>query len=280
MKHLLFITLFIQLTFLGIAQSENIFYYDIYNRPSNAEKAFISKKIKVDKKENILISSFYKKDNKWVELTTPEDAYFKRKSTIVFKKHDKRNHRLIRTRIYEKIDTCYHFKDYNEYYIEQEGYTKKLLTLELEGELKRFYPNGSIKSIEVYRNNQLVNITNFSLNGEKLEDNVYHWTPILPKYPGGEKSFAMNIAVNINYPNDMKAEGIQGRVIVSYVINTEGELIDTQIIQSVHPSLDKEAIRALKSLNQKWEPGMLNGEKVNVRLIVPINFRLSEKYCP
>ena len=78
---------------------------------------------------------------------------------------------------------------------------------------------------------------------------------------------------NIKYPAEAKEKGIQGRVIVNYVVEKDGSISEAQIVRGVDPMLDSEAIRVIESM-PKWKPGKLRGKEVRVRFTLPVVFRI------
>ena len=78
---------------------------------------------------------------------------------------------------------------------------------------------------------------------------------------------------NIQYPDEAKKKGIQGRVIVQFIVDKDGSIKDTKVIRGVNSSLDNEALRVINAM-PKWEPGKHNGEAVSVRYTVPVSFKL------
>ena len=77
----------------------------------------------------------------------------------------------------------------------------------------------------------------------------------------------------IKYPVIAQENGIQGRVVCSFVVNRDGSIVDIQVMRGVDPSLDKEAIRVISEM-PKWKPGEQRGKPVRVRFILPVQFRL------
>ena len=102
-------------------------------------------------------------------------------------------------------------------------------------------------------------------------------TVVLPQYPGGDKALMKFLVSNMQYPIEAARNNIQGRVIVSFLVMTDGSITDVKIIQSVHLLLDKEAIRIVKRM-PKWIPGTRDSEPVNFYYSLPITFRLSPNY--
>jgi protein TonB len=80
---------------------------------------------------------------------------------------------------------------------------------------------------------------------------------------------------NMRYPKVCKEQGLQGRVIVQFVVNTDSTISDVNVIKPVNPHFDKEALRVVKAM-PKWKPGMQRGEPVRVRFTLPVTFRLPE----
>lgn len=96
----------------------------------------------------------------------------------------------------------------------------------------------------------------------------------MPKFQGGDlNKFREYIGENLKYPKIAADNGIQGRVIVSYVIEPDGRLTNAKILRGVDPSLDKEAIRVVES-SPLWSPGTQHGEPVRVKFNIPITFAL------
>ena len=93
----------------------------------------------------------------------------------------------------------------------------------------------------------------------------------------GEEAFTRWVAEHVKYPEEAKSKGIQGKIVASFVLNSEGEVTRVKIVRGAHPQLDAEAIRVLES-SPKWErPGTVKGKKVNVQYNFPLNFALKGK---
>ena len=84
------------------------------------------------------------------------------------------------------------------------------------------------------------------------------------------------IGQNIKYPAEAVAKGIEGRVLVQFVVNKEGDLQDIKVMKSIDSLLDQEAIRVISSM-PKWTPGKLKGEAVNIQYTIPIQFNIPKK---
>ena len=78
---------------------------------------------------------------------------------------------------------------------------------------------------------------------------------------------------NIKYPTISQENGVQGKVIVQFVVNKDGSIVDPVVVRSVDPYLDKEALRVIKTM-PKWKPGKQRGKAVRVKYTVPVTFKL------
>ncbi len=104
-------------------------------------------------------------------------------------------------------------------------------------------------------------------------DTPYVIVEEMPEYPGGKVALMKFIAKNVKYPEEAKKHKVQGRVFIRFVVKKDGGVDQTTIVRSIHPLLDKEAIRVVELL-PKWKPGRQKGEAVDVWYTVPINFQL------
>ena len=95
----------------------------------------------------------------------------------------------------------------------------------------------------------------------------------LPEFPGGMAELMKYLQKNLRYPQICKEQGVQGRVIVQFVVNMDSTITDVNVIKSVNPHLDEEAVRVVSSM-PKWVPGRQYGKPVRVRFTLPVTFRL------
>lgn len=102
---------------------------------------------------------------------------------------------------------------------------------------------------------------------------VYDVVDKMPEFPGGMTGLMQYLSKNIRYPAEAQTKGIQGRVTVAVIINTEGKAVNASIVRSVDPSLDAEALRVAGTMPD-WVPGTKDGKPVNVKYTFPVTFRL------
>lgn len=106
------------------------------------------------------------------------------------------------------------------------------------------------------------------------KNRVYDVVEQMPSFPGGISGLRTYLNQNIRYPAEAQENCVQGRVVVSFVVEKDGHISDVTVLRSVDPSLDKEAIRVVRNM-PRWSPGKQGGEPVRVRYNVPVSFRLN-----
>ncbi len=104
-------------------------------------------------------------------------------------------------------------------------------------------------------------------------EKVFDVVEQMPSFPGGPQALMQWLSENVRYPVVAQENGVQGRVVVSFVVERDGSITDVKVVRSVDPSLDKEAARVVKSM-PRWIPGKQNGQAVRVKYNVPVAFRL------
>jgi len=109
---------------------------------------------------------------------------------------------------------------------------------------------------------------------QQVEENkVFDVVEQMPSFPGGMGALMSWLNQNIKYPVIAAENGVQGRVVVQFVVEKDGSITDVKVAKSVDPSLDKEAARVVSAM-PKWTPGKQNGSAVRVKYTVPVTFKL------
>lgn len=108
---------------------------------------------------------------------------------------------------------------------------------------------------------------------EEDSNQIFSIVEEMPEFPGGDTALMQYINKSIKYPVIAQENGIQGRVVVTFVINKDGKVVDAQVVRGVDPALDKEALRVINTL-PAWKPGKQRGKPVRVKYTFPVLFRL------
>ena len=108
---------------------------------------------------------------------------------------------------------------------------------------------------------------------EVEEQQIFQVVEEMPEFPGGMGECMKWLGKNIKYPTISQENGVQGRVIVQFVINRDGSIVDAKVVRGVDPYLDKEALRVVNAM-PKWNPGKQRGKAVRCQFTLPVQFRL------
>ena len=147
-------------------------------------------------------------------------------------------------------------------------------------------PTGNLIVIGTYRHNsstypvvkipkqEIKEVTPTKNSKISKSKKIYDVVDEMPVFPGGQGALLEYLASHVKYPVVSQENHVQGRVIVSFVVECDGSIADVRVERSVDPSLDREAIRVVSSM-PRWSPGKLNGYIVRVKYSVPVSFRLN-----
>ena len=97
-----------------------------------------------------------------------------------------------------------------------------------------------------------------------------------PSFPGGKQKLMEFLASNTHYPEECLKDSIEGRVVVSFMIERNGEITDAKVVKGVHTAMDQEAVRVIQMM-PRWCPGKINGQSRRVKYTLPFTFRLPQK---
>ena len=114
---------------------------------------------------------------------------------------------------------------------------------------------------------------------KRSEDEIFKSVEQMPQFPGGEAALMEHLDSHIQYPPEAAKQGIQGKVIVQFVVDKTGKVGEVKVVRSVNKALDDEAVRLIKTL-PKFYPGRQNGQAIAVWYTVPVTFKLQDKQEP
>lgn len=114
-----------------------------------------------------------------------------------------------------------------------------------------------------------------ALNGQVVSGPVFTSVEQVPEFPGGIEAFGKFLATNIRYPKAARDNNVQGRVIITFVVEEDGSLSNMKVVRGIGSGCDEEAVRVL-SISPAWKPGIQNGKKVKVQYSVPVSFALAD----
>lgn len=109
--------------------------------------------------------------------------------------------------------------------------------------------------------------------GREEDNKIFDKVEQMPSFPGGNNALLRYLNNNVCYPSEAVDNGLQGKVVVSFVVERDGSITEAKVVQSVAPSLDEEAVRVIKGM-PRWQAGTQDGKPVRVKYNIPVSFRL------
>ena len=124
------------------------------------------------------------------------------------------------------------------------------------------------------RRNQPAQVKSATTKAEDTQRVMCEFFEILPQFPGGDKALMEFLKKEVRQPDE--AKDVKGKVVISLIVETSGELTHFEVLRSVHPALDKEALRVAKMM-PKWIPGSIYGKLVTSRCCIVVAFKGGER---
>jgi len=141
----------------------------------------------------------------------------------------------------------------------------------IDGKVLTYYESGQIKRNDLFSNNNLIKGKCFDQQGKEI---IHFNYEIKPQFIKGEDSLMHFIGKHIYYPASAGESSIQGKVIIAFIVEKDGNLSSFNVLRNLEPEFDKIAVDAVKLTTKKWKPGLLDGEPSNFITIIPVAFRL------
>lgn len=151
--------------------------------------------------------------------------------------------------------------------------TRNFRTGKPDGMLLQYYPSGKLRREEKYKEGKLISGKLYAEDGSKLKYEPYE---VMPQFPGGIKELARLVKQELRYPQEVRSENIEEKVLIEFFVDTNGSMTAPRVKNMVHPALEKEALRVFRiiAVKNKWSPGKQDGVAKRMKYIFPISFRL------
>lgn len=143
----------------------------------------------------------------------------------------------------------------------------------LEGELKTYWENGEIKRDDFFSKGKWLHGKCFDSTGKTVPHTVYE---VMPEFPGGEKALLHYLSKSVHYPKQARKKGIEGEVVVQFVVEQDGRVDRIAVTRHVAPEIDAEAVRAVSDM-PRWKPGRQDDRIIVVQYSLPIRFAMTGK---
>lgn len=136
--------------------------------------------------------------------------------------------------------------------------------------------NNAVDEAKALLRKEGVQMLNVKKEGVNDNDSIYNVVSENAEFPGGDVACMSWLSKNIKYPEECRKQRIEGRVVIKFVVNKDGSIVDAKVVRSPHPALAAEGLRVVRSM-PKWKPAKEGGKVVRSRFNIPIVFKLSGK---
>ncbi|MDJ0366088.1 TonB family protein [Hymenobacter sp. H14-R3] len=141
------------------------------------------------------------------------------------------------------------------------------------GEHRWYYPSGQLKRREHYAAGQRLDGECFAASGAAVPFYEYYVIPVYSEGNGSPRAISAAISRRFTYPEDARRAGIQGQIILTFYVNTQGQVEDAKVIEGLCPSVNAEAVQAVSKL-RRFKVARLDGEPVRFSFRVPITLKI------
>jgi hypothetical protein len=252
-------------------QSE-VLYFGTNNRPvEHIEDAIQSKEVVKRSDRKYMIYTNQLIDNKWTRVNKEKIKVGNDGIQTIFSYSDG----IFPKRIYREMDQIrpgeYYFKESNLSIPLRTGTSKSFLPLTLDGTVTEYHPNGIVKSISAYSNNQLLSNENWLMDGSKYIDSIFYSVDKEPEYRLGD-DFFNNFLISSLTESKLDLKQVEDIVIIGWVVMEDGTLEGAIALKGKSRKLNEFLVQTIANLPGDWTPALLDGSPVRYFMSIPLNF--------
>jgi TonB family protein len=268
-KHLLFALLFPTGLY---CQTDTILYFDRRHNPViSIDESVTYEKLVRTSDTKFALSNFNKIDGKWKKVYETKIKFQNDTSYLLTSEFEN-------LRTFQKVDSGYVIRDFSlnnpNSFFNWTGFSRTLFPLIRSGIWKSYNPvTGDLGFENLYDNNLLIS-TRYWINDTTFIKDVFMSFDEAPEFMGGEPVLMNLLYSNLNYPEESRRKGIQGRILIGIVLLKNGQIIGVKPMNSVDKLLEQEAVRVVSLTQKKWIPAKIDGKNVNSFMFIPCSFVL------
>lgn len=257
---------------ISAAVAQEVYYYGINSKPVKLlDEALVRKEVIYRNDQRLTISTERLQGDSWVKLSMEKIRATGADEWVIRFRAEK----LFSSKFYRQYTETepghFFFKEYSLTSTIRTGHTIGRFPLLLEGTVTEYYPNGNVKSIAEYQNNQLVANQNWLEDGTQYIDSIFFSADQEPEYEYGP-DFFRNYLIQKLTQSEWDLTQIQDQVVIGWVIMETGELKGIRAMEGKSPQLNNYLINTISEMPGKWKPARLHGKAVRYFMQIPLNF--------
>lgn len=255
---------------------EGMYYYGTNSRPvSDREEAVLLKEVEKRCADTYLMKTRRKDGNAW-QLVSREKIKIRPDGDQVIRY---RANSFFPVKIIRKMERQgsgeLQFSEYVQETVVREGTSASALPLHLEGTVREYHPNGKLKSVAIFMDNQLVSNQNWLPDGSPYIDSLFYSADREPEYQMGDDFFKKFLLQKLQ-TSGIDLTQIQDRVVIGWVVMETGKIDGVIALEGRARQLNNYLVQVIKELPGTWEPALLAGKPVRYFMSIPLNFTSRE----
>jgi hypothetical protein len=252
------------------AQHKSELFIGTNGKICTLDQAIYIQKIKDKSEKTSSIQILKQKDNQWERIYL-ENYKKVNDSTFRINANSEEFTGTIYRTFRLQTDKSFKFRDTVKGQIIREGTAQSVKPLLLHGQVTEYYKNGQIKSVSIYKNNELVSNKNWNEDGTSYIDNIFYSTDIEPSFVPGIAAMNQHLIKGFKDAG-LDIPSISGSLVIAFVIMEDGKMAGLKIVKGMGSSINTSAYESFLSLKGEWKPARLNNTNVRYYLAFPINF--------
>jgi hypothetical protein len=254
------------------AWGQEFYYYGVNSRPLEDTASAITL-IEVVRKSDrkVVIRTSRKAADKWIKVSKEKIRALNDREWQVYFQAEKLFSKKFYREYIESGPGNFFFKEYTALNTLRQGQTSRLFPLHLEGTLTDYYPNGKVKSISEYKNNQLVSNQNWLSDGTHYIDSIFYSADREPEFQHGNEFFKQYLLQNLS-KSGWDLTQIQDQIVIGWVVMETGEMEGAVALQGKSDQLNDYLVKTVTEMPGKWQPATIDGIPVRYFMSIPVNF--------
>ena len=258
---------------LGASSQDTTYYYGPNNREvKDIKEARRYKEVKKKSGNRHKVTTYTLINDEWV-FTKVEKIRGGNKGKFRFRFRENTLFSKSFSRQYEEQGPgTFFFKDIKRELVLREGNTSRKIPLHFDGLVTEYYDDETVRSESLYKNHQLVSNKNWLPDGTKYIDNLFYSVDHPPVYTLGD-NFLKKYITGMIAEKKLPVTEIQDELLIGWVITKDGNIDGVRILKGRVESVNAFFVETIESAPGKWEPALLDGDKVNYFITMPVNFK-------
>jgi hypothetical protein len=252
--------------------SQELFFYGVNDRPVDDPGVALTRKELVQKSDRkLVIRTSRKAGEEWVRVTREKIKALGKQEWVVHYRADQLFSRKFYREYTETGPGSFLFKEYTTLNTIRTGQCSRKFPLHLEGIQTEYYPNGKVKSISVFKDNQLVSNQNWLQDGTHYIDSVFYSADREPEFQRGNDFFRSYLLQKISN-SGWDLSQIQDQIVIGWVVMETGKIEGVIALEGKSNQLNQYLVNTIAEMPGDWQPALLNGSPVRYFMSIPLNF--------